>query len=413
MCAEKLKEETWNLELAKQELTISVTQLQQSLNKANAEQKRMVEHMDELTTEIEHMRDREEKLSTTIEEMKQRHEHDMATVRRHAANLQREKADHAKQIEAMSSELAIAKAQSRIGRRSHSDLGASAGIVSEKNEEHIHNEPTPAKEKDTVPGTTSPTPSPNPSSSTRNHALEVETLKTSLAHAHRLVSNLRSNFRKEKTEKFEFKKLLSEAQERIEQLENDPRLWTDYPSKSSSSGNGPDSGGSSRRLRKANKRRAPVSKARMTTATNTRMHPDASDEDRLHKRHLGGETSDDDFSWNTDENEEEEDDDDTNGNMRHSAAKTGATTGAAATAAAGFTSLETELAKSQQKQTNTPKVILEPPSPTADNDGLRSLGDELDAANISKDDKVHVKVRLYQDKSCVYLSFDIGSGCTD
>lgn len=408
MCAEKLKEETWNLELAKQELTISVTQLQQSLNKANAEQKRMVEHMDELTTEIEHMRDREEKLSTTIEEMKQRHEHDMATVRRHAASLQREKADHAKQIEAMSSELAIAKAQSRIGRRSHSDLGASAGIVSEKNEEHIHNEPTPAKEKDTVPGTTSPTPSPNPSSSTRNHALEVETLKTSLAHAHRLVSNLRSNFRKEKTEKFEFKKLLSEAQERIEQLENDPRLWTDYPSKSSSSGNGPDSGGSSRRLRKANKRRAPVSKARMTATTNARMHPDASDEDRLHKRHLGGETSDDDFSWNTDDNEDEEDDD-TNGNMRHSAAKTGAATAAVA----GFTSLETELAKSQQQQTNTPIVILEPPLPTADNDGLRSLGDELDAANISKDDKVHVKVRLYQDKSCIYLSFDIGSGCTD
>lgn len=387
MCAEKLKEETWNLELAKQELTISVTQLQQSLNKANAEQKRMVEHMDELTTEIEHMRDREEKLSTRIEEMKQRHEHDMATVRRHAATLQREKADHAKQLEAMSSELAIAKAQSRIGRRSHSDLGSIAGTVSDNNEEHTSNEPTLVKEKDAAPGTTSPSsPSPNPSSSTRNHALEVETLKTSLAHAHRLVSNLRSNFRKEKTEKFEFKKLLSEAQERIEQLENDPRLWTDYPSKSSSSGNGPDSGGSSRRLRKPNKRRAPVSKARMTTTTNARMHPDASDEDRLHKRHLG-ETSDDDFSWNTDENDD--DDDDTNGNMGHSSAAA-----AAGATAAGFTSLETELAKSQQQQqTTTPKVVLEPPSPsTNDNDGLRSLGDELDAANISKDVKIEVKV---------------------
>lgn len=204
--AEKLKEETWNLELAKQELTTTVTELQQNLSKSNAEQKRMQDHMDELTSEIEHMRDKEERLAATVEAMKQKHEHDMANLRRHSAGLQREKADFAKQVEALSSELAIAKAQSRIAKKSQSDLRPAAAPADPR-EEQTQSTAGPSKEGST-PGTTPP-PSPKQTPS-RNQALEVETLKSSLAHAHRMVSNLRSNLHKEKTEKFELKKLLSE-----------------------------------------------------------------------------------------------------------------------------------------------------------------------------------------------------------
>jgi hypothetical protein len=67
----------------------------------------------------------------------------------------------------------------------------------------------------------------NDSSGSESPAMEVETLKTSLGHAHRMVNNLRSNLHKEKTEKFELKKLLAESQETIEQLENDPHLWVE------------------------------------------------------------------------------------------------------------------------------------------------------------------------------------------
>ncbi|OAD07776.1 hypothetical protein MUCCIDRAFT_135157, partial [Mucor lusitanicus CBS 277.49] len=74
---EKLKEETWNLELAKQELVVSVTDLQTNLSKANAEQNKLAKQVNELRTEIEQLRDREEKLTTTIDNMKQRHEQDM------------------------------------------------------------------------------------------------------------------------------------------------------------------------------------------------------------------------------------------------------------------------------------------------------------------------------------------------
>ncbi|KAI9270807.1 hypothetical protein BDA99DRAFT_329986 [Phascolomyces articulosus] len=372
---EKLKEETWNLELAKQELTISVTELQQNLSKANAEQKRMQEHMDELTTEIEHMRDREEKLSASLEAMKQRHEQDMATIRRHSAGLQREKTDHIKQIEALSSELAIAKAQSKIAKRSHSDLRPAAAAEQSEKEKSEH-ATTPTKEG-TTPGSSPPSsPKQTP---TRNQQLEVETLKTSLAHAHRMVSNLRSNLHKEKTEKFELKKLLTDSQEKIEELQNDPRLWVDAGYSKSGNGGpganngGPDSGGSTgkSRLRKG-KRRVPVSKtrvARIPKGGNESLD-DSSDVEERRKRKDSQQL----YYSSQGESEEDEDDDDEYYEVADETPNS--------TTASGFTSLDSELSKSQQpKKQHTPTVSVEPPPAETENKNVpRSLGDELSAA---------------------------------
>lgn len=228
---EKLKEETWNLELAKQELTISVTELQQNLSKANVEQNKLAKQVNDLRSEIEQLRDREEKLTNTIDNMKQRHEQDMSSIRRHAAAIQREKTDQTKQIEALTSELAIAKAQSRIGKHVSTDTEPSIRAGETTDDQAAS---TLAVKNDTSPSS-SPPSSPKQSPA-RNQAMEVETLKTSLAHAHRMVSNLRSNLHKEKTEKFEFKKLLAESQETIEQLQNDPRMWVDAGPNRSTSG---------------------------------------------------------------------------------------------------------------------------------------------------------------------------------
>ncbi|KAI8148374.1 hypothetical protein BJV82DRAFT_653507 [Fennellomyces sp. T-0311] len=345
---EKLKEETWNLELAKQELTISVTELQQNLSKANAEQKRMQEHMNELTSEIEHMRDREEKLSSKLEAMKQKHEQDMANLRRHSAGLQRDKTDHIKQIEALSSELAIAKAQSKIAKRSHSDLKPAA--AAEPSEEKASSTSTPTKEGST-PGTTPP-PSPKQTPS-RNQQLEVETLKTSLAHAHRMVSNLRSNLHKEKTEKFELKKLLTESQETIEQLQNDPRLWVDAGYPKSGSQNAPESSGSAttRRHRKG-KRRVAVSKPRIARyQKGGESLDDSSDVDDRPKQK---------GPYYSSQSEDDDGDDEYYDDVAPDA---------------GFTSLDSELSKSQQRP--PPTVSVEPP---ANDNAPRTLGDELSAA---------------------------------
>ncbi|CDH58308.1 nuclear migration protein [Lichtheimia corymbifera JMRC:FSU:9682] len=228
---EHLKEETWNLELSKQELTSQVTDLQQDLSRITSDYTRAAKQVNELRQDIERMQDKEEKLNGMMEDMKTRHQHDMSTIRRQYAGVQREKLDQQKQIDALTSELAIARAQSRITKRRQQDT-PSLGI----DETDSVSPDTSGNEKDAYrnsPNSTSSPPSSPKQTPTRNQALELDTLKASLAHAHRMVSNLRSNLHREKMEKFELRKLLSESQETIEQLQNDPASWIDQPSSSS------------------------------------------------------------------------------------------------------------------------------------------------------------------------------------
>jgi hypothetical protein len=223
---EKLKEETWNLELAKQELVISVTELQSNLSKANAEQSKLATQVNEAQSEIEQLRDIQEKLTNKINDTKQ--------------CLELEKKDHAKRIDALTTELVLAKSESRIGIGKHAlsseneSSSRRTGPTGEQTDSD-HTQSTLAVKNDTSSTSTSVPASPKESPAARNQAMEVETLKTSLAHALRMVSNFRSNFYREKTEKLEFKKLLAESQETIEQLQNDPRMWVDAgPSRSGS-----------------------------------------------------------------------------------------------------------------------------------------------------------------------------------
>lgn len=60
-------------------------------------------------------------------------------------------------------------------------------------------------------------PPASPSKNTIRHgALESETLKSSLNHAHRMIQNLKSNIHREKTEKLELKRMLQEARDELE-----------------------------------------------------------------------------------------------------------------------------------------------------------------------------------------------------
>ncbi|MCJ1479622.1 hypothetical protein MMC13_008308 [Lambiella insularis] len=60
-------------------------------------------------------------------------------------------------------------------------------------------------------------PPASPSKSTVRHgALETETLKSSLQHAHRMIQNLKSNIHREKTEKFELKRMLQESKDELD-----------------------------------------------------------------------------------------------------------------------------------------------------------------------------------------------------
>ncbi|GAN02886.1 anucleate primary sterigmata protein a protein [Mucor ambiguus] len=389
---EKLKEETWNLELAKQELVVSVTDLQTNLSKANAEQNKLAKQVNELRTEIEQLRDREEKLTTTIDNMKQRHEQDMSSLRRHAAGIQREKSDQSKQIEALTSELAIAKAQSRIGKHASMEADAHLRRSDKEQTDSDQAKSTLAVKNDSSPST-SPPSSPK-QSPTRNQAMEVETLKTSLAHAHRIISGLRSNLHKEKTEKFEFKKLLAESQETIEQLQNDPRMWVDAgPTR----GTGGASSNISARMEDGQFGGRRSHKASTSSISKRRgkktLDPRRSNSNKLSKSRIAG---DDDsvYSYTSmsdnDDSEldsfDESDADVTNATFNSSKPAS------RKAAAIGFTPLSSELSQSQARkpvavdaQVNTDTLDALPPLAAvirtdASSTVPRSLGDELGMA---------------------------------
>ncbi|KAI9027132.1 hypothetical protein CLU79DRAFT_740428 [Phycomyces nitens] len=358
---EKLQQETWNLELAKQELTVSVTELQQNLSKARSEQNKLSKQLNQLVSEIEHLRDREEKLTATVDMMKNRHEQDMSAIRRQSAGLQREKSDQSKQIEALTSELAIIKAQSKIAKRSDPDLRPSTSVeVSDEPNAEISNV---AKEGSSPNTTPPPSPKQTP---TRNQALEVETLKTSLGHAHRMVSNLRSHLHKEKTEKFELKKLLSESQETIEQFQNDPRLWVDSGNNRLTSPTEPPT----RKSHKA-KRRAPARKNRSMSRHHRGddITEETSENDKRRKRkdsQLSQVETSYTYSsvYSSDSELSAESDNDQPSILP------------------GFSSLELELSQSQSKNPS-PSISTKKSTSTTRDSMARSLGDELSAAKTS------------------------------
>jgi hypothetical protein len=362
---EKLKEETWNLELAKQELVISVTDLQSNLSKANAEQNKLAKQVNDLRSEIEQLRDREEKLNNTIDAMKQRHEQDMSSIRRHAAAIQREKTDQTKQIEALTSELAIAKAQSRMSKHALSSENESSsrrtGQTGEQTDsDHIQS--TLAVKNDSTSTSASPPASPKQSPAARNQAMEVETLKTSLAHAHRMVSNLRSNLHREKTEKFEFKKLLAESQETIEQLQNDPRMWVDAgPSRSGSTPSSTLARGEDGQLIGRRPHKASTSSSLKRRAGKKARHAGS----RINNRPT---TNDSVYSYSSmSDNEESEADSYDESDIEKSKP------------ARGFVPLSSELSQVTQKPVMVDAAINTDPIDSISN-VRRSLGDELSLA---------------------------------
>ncbi|PHZ17744.1 uncharacterized protein RHIMIDRAFT_11710 [Rhizopus microsporus ATCC 52813] len=160
------------------------------------------------------MKAQEEKNASLIEAMKARHEQETHQLRKHAANAQRENAQIQKQIEALNTELKICKAK----------LAIKMATASARSEEPSESSETAADKNDQDSDHSVKDVHPTPSTSTttnRSQQLETETLKQSLAHAHRIISNLRSTAHKEKLEKFELKKMLSDSQETIEQLRKD------------------------------------------------------------------------------------------------------------------------------------------------------------------------------------------------
>ncbi|ORX89398.1 hypothetical protein K493DRAFT_410459 [Basidiobolus meristosporus CBS 931.73] len=212
----KSQETSWNLELSNQELQTQVEELEQVMQKLTNDHVRLQEALNHARESIEMLHLKEEKMTQTMERTKTRHEQELTGVRKLVTTLQGEKAELQRRLEEAKQER-NAKACKHTGKYlNHAVATLDTRTVGhdstlDLSDGHDH----------------SPIRSPSPSPFAGNapgQTLQVETLRGSLNHAHRTIASLRACLHREKIEKLELKKMLSENQEALENLQQDSLL---------------------------------------------------------------------------------------------------------------------------------------------------------------------------------------------
>ncbi|KIX98182.1 uncharacterized protein Z520_06262 [Fonsecaea multimorphosa CBS 102226] len=208
---QKYKDENWNLETQTHELLAAAREaadrekrLTASLAAATAEKGRMQSEMDEV-------RAAHEKLAADHATAKKAHDSELHTLKRtiDLGDSERSSLQH-KIDELMAQNQELARAVAARLRSAQPD----AVPTNEEHEEDLRD--LESLEHSPPPSPTKATPRPG--------ALESETLRSSLHHAHRMIQNLKNNIHREKTEKIELRRMLQDARDELEQRRGDGSL---------------------------------------------------------------------------------------------------------------------------------------------------------------------------------------------
>ncbi|KAI7885289.1 hypothetical protein K492DRAFT_191162 [Lichtheimia hyalospora FSU 10163] len=183
---EQLNEEIWNLELAKQDLTQQLHDTSHELSRTIAEQKRLAQREVALLHELDRLRTAEHHHNEARNKMRQEYEQEMIAMRKTVSQLKRDnqKLDHEK--------------NSIIHQREQSPptvLEVQPGLNSKQQQQYEE-----------------------------SLKMEIETLQTSLNHAHTCIKELKNQLHAEQMEHANMEKLLQEAQE----CAASPTFW-DHP----------------------------------------------------------------------------------------------------------------------------------------------------------------------------------------
>ncbi|KAF2971757.1 hypothetical protein GQX73_g1876 [Xylaria multiplex] len=210
----RYKDENWNLEtqihdlMAKdREAADREKKLTQALNLLQSEKNSNQRELDEI--KLSHSKLVEEHAAVV-----KHHDIELGTVKRSIVMAESERAAMQRRIEDLTGQNSdLAKAMSISIRAKKSERESIVGM-SDEDFHTAHDNTTPEQ-----------SPPASPVKGTPRHSmLESETLKTSLAHAQRLIQSLRTNVHREKTEKMESRRLLQEARDEIEKLRSDPQV---------------------------------------------------------------------------------------------------------------------------------------------------------------------------------------------
>ena len=193
------------MHLRGQEILNQLNAAMADVSKYTIENTRLLAQTTTLTTAVESLKVKNVELSTNLAEAKTKHESEMSSLRRAQAGLQRDRSD----LQRLVDELKIELTKRPEPRPDNLDEQLDDGELPERD-----GSVTPAAQSPAI----SPQLSPIKNTPSRNAPLELETAKSSLHHAHRLVNNLRNTLHREKTEKVELRRLLAAAQDEVEQL---------------------------------------------------------------------------------------------------------------------------------------------------------------------------------------------------
>ena len=205
---QRYKDENWNLETRLQELESTFKtssdkeqRLAQSLQATQSEKAATLRDLDDLKAS-------HDKLSEEHAVIKRQQETDLNGLRRDVHTHESEKMRlNNKIVELTSQNTELARA---VSSRWNQPGGAvDADFISAEEDQRSDGD---------TPENSEPA---SPVKGTPRHALESETLKSSLNHAHRMIQNLKNSIHREKTDKIEFKRMLQDARDELESRRSD------------------------------------------------------------------------------------------------------------------------------------------------------------------------------------------------
>ncbi|ORZ21200.1 hypothetical protein BCR42DRAFT_448069 [Absidia repens] len=220
---EKLKEDNWNLEVTNQDLETTQSELNQTIARLNGEHKKCLQDLRTSLEQMEITKAQQEKATATMDALKARYDHEQQLLRRNNGILHRDMVQLKKQLEVAHTDLKICRSKLAIKATVDSntittnmDHQQSRGI---KDGGYQNDESYSTLDDDATTKSNLTNNASGLATTSQQRALEIDTLKQSLGHAHRMISSLRNNLQKEKVEKIEFKKLLMDTQESMDQLQ--------------------------------------------------------------------------------------------------------------------------------------------------------------------------------------------------
>lgn len=206
---QRYKDENWNLETQTHEMMAAAKEAADREKKLNASLAAALAEKNKVQNELDEVRVAHGKLSEDHTAAIKLHDSELHTLRRNLDVGDVERESLQKKINELTSQnQELAKA---IASRIRNGEGDAAG------DSFLHGQD---ESQDVITPEHSPPPSPT-KATPRHGALESETLKSSLHHAHRMIQNLKSNIHREKTEKIELKRMLQDARDELEQRRAD------------------------------------------------------------------------------------------------------------------------------------------------------------------------------------------------